>query len=92
MYIQSALTYEWSDSRRIANLDKHGVDFAAIEAFEWHTAIERPDDRHREPRFVATGYIGDRLHVVVFAERGDRLRVISLRRATARERERYAEA
>ena len=92
MYIQSALTYEWSESKRIANLARHGVDFAAMEAFEWHTAVERPDDRHREPRFVATGYIGDRLHVVVFTERGDRLRVISLRRATARERKRYAEA
>lgn len=68
------------------------MDFAAIEAFEWHTAIEFLDDRHREPRFVATGYIGDRLHVVVVIERGDRLRIISLRRATALERKRYAEA
>ena len=68
------------------------MDFAAIEAFEWETAIEFLDSRHREPRFVAIGYVGDRLHVAVFAERGDRLRIISLRRATAMERKRYAEA
>ena len=78
MYIQSALTYEWSESKRVANLTRHGVDLAAIGAFDWQTAIERLDDRHREPRFVATGYIADRLHVAVFAERGVRLRVISL--------------
>ena len=92
MYIQSALKHEWSESKRIANLSRHGVDFAAIEACEWHTAVERLDNRHREPRFVAAGYIGDRLHVVVFTERGDHLCVISLRKATAKERKRYAEA
>ena len=84
--------YEWDEAKRDANLVKHGMDFAAMEAFEWHTAIEYLDDDRSEPRFVATGYIGDRLHVVVFVERGDRLRVVSLRRATALERKRYAEA
>lgn len=82
---------EWDESKRVANLTNHGVDFATIEAFEWHTAIEFLDDRHQEPRFVAMGYINVRLHVVVFIERGDRIRVISLRRATALERKRYAE-
>ena len=92
MCIQFALTCEWSEAKRIANLTRHGVDFTAIEAFEWHAAVERLDSRHREPRFVATGYIGDCLHVAVFIERGNRIRVISLRKATARERKRHAEA
>ena len=39
--------YEWDEFKRIANRTKHGVDFAAIEAFEWHTAIEFLDDRYR---------------------------------------------
>lgn len=62
-----------------------------MEAFEWESAIQRLDDRHSEPRFVAVGYVGDRLHVVVYVEHGDRIRLVSLRRATASERKRYAE-
>ena len=83
--------YEWDELKRVTNLAKHGVDFASMEAFEWEGAIQRLDDSCSEPRFVAVGYIDDRLHVVVFTERGDRIRLVSLRRATASERRRYAE-
>lgn len=41
---------------------------------------------------MALGFIGDRLHVLVFTMRGQTLRVISLRRANERECARYAEA
>ena len=41
---------EWDESERVANLTKHGVDFATIEAFEWPTAIEFLDDRHSNRR------------------------------------------
>ena len=84
--------FEWDDEKRQANLAKHGVDFAVIEAFDWETALISPDTRHGEPRWVATGFIGSRLHVVVYAKRGTRSRVISLRKANAREVRKHAEA
>ena len=71
--------------------EKHGVDFASIVHFSWDTAIVERSDRHGEVRFAAVGYIGDRLHYVVFTERGEITRIISLRRANAGERRRHAQ-
>ena len=42
-----------------------------------------------EPRWTARGFIGDVLYSVVFTERGDNIRIISLRRATGREARDY---
>lgn len=84
--------YEWDEDKRRANLAKHGVDFAEIDSFDWETAVEALDSRHDEPRWVAIGYIGLRLHVVCFAvSESSIVRVISLRRATAQEQRCYAE-
>lgn len=47
--------------------------------------------QYAEQRFEAIGYIGLRLHVMVYCLRGDAIRVISLRKANAREVKRYAE-
>ena len=77
--------YEWDEAKRRANRAKHRLDFTAIEVFDWATASTKPDNRYGEPRFVATGYIGSRLHIVVYTERGDRMRIISLRKANPRE-------
>ena len=83
--------YEWDEGKRQSNLYKHGVDFAGIETFDWETALVGRSDRHGEIRFVAIGYIEDRLHQVVFTERGEATRIISLRRASVRERRSYVQ-
>jgi uncharacterized DUF497 family protein len=86
--------YEWDENKRIANLAKHGVDFASAEKFEWDTAIETIDDRfdYGEERWVALGFIGNKLHVLIYSYRADIIRIISLRKANKREREYYEEA
>ena len=84
------LSYEWDENKRRTNLAKHGVDFAAMHAFDWETAAVEPDDHPLEPRWIARGVIGSRLHVVVFTERGSRIRIISLRKANPREEQRHA--
>ena len=65
---------------------------ADAEGFEWETAVVREDERkpYAERRFEAKGYIGDRLHVMVYCLRADVVRVISLRRANSREVKDYA--
>ena len=84
--------YEWNQTKRRDNLNKHGVDFADVESFEWDTALVGRSDRQGETRYMAVGYMQGRLHVVVFTERHGATRIISLRRAGQEERRRYAEA
>ena len=87
------MKYEWDEDKRVANYIKHNVDFLDAERFEWTSAIEAIDDRaeYGEERWIALGYIDNRLHVLIYALRGDSIRLISLRRANSRERKYYEE-
>ncbi len=82
------------DDKVAANLAKHGVPFDKVHDLDWDSAIERIDDRleQDELRMVALGFIGVRLHVLIYTPRGDAIRVISLRRATRREMKAYETA
>jgi uncharacterized DUF497 family protein len=87
------MEYEWDPDKAAASLRRHGVDFAdAVGVFEDEYALRREDpDAQSEQRFVITGmdFLG-RVLVVVYTYRGERIRPISARRATRREREHYA--
>ena len=84
------LIYEWDEAKRRSNLYKHGVDFRSIEDFDWGRALVVSDAGHDGERWIATGFIGFRLYVAVFAEPGkNRIRVISMRKASAREEKGY---
>ncbi|MBV5341799.1 MAG: BrnT family toxin [Deltaproteobacteria bacterium] len=85
------MQYEWDESKRAANLAKHGVDFIEAEGFEWQKALESQDNRvdYGEDRWVALGCIGNRIYTLIYTRRGDMIRLISLRRANKREREYY---
>lgn len=80
-------------AKAAANLAKHGVAFSAVEAFEWDEALVRADVRfdYPEPRFLALGLIGSRLHALVFSVERRAVRIISLRKASNREIDRYEE-
>jgi uncharacterized DUF497 family protein len=80
--------WEWDEDKRRANRAKHGLDFAEIDGFDWNGAITREDTRdgYGEQRFISTGDLGGRLHVCVWTWRAGKARLISLRRANAREK------
>ena len=84
--------YEWDPEKAESNRQKHGIDFASVREFEWDSAVVRRSDRHGETRFAAYGYIGTRLHSLAFTSRGNRIRIISFRKADAREEDYYAQA
>ena len=84
--------YEWDESKRLSNVAKHRIDVAAVNEFEWETAHAEESDRYGEIRYAATGYIGSRLHRVIYTIRGDRKRIISIRKASPREMREYAQA
>ena len=86
------MEYEWDPAKNRANLAKHGINFAdAVAVFEDDLALTRPDaTSHGESRFVTLGVDGFGRHlVVVFTERGARIRIISARVATKLERKLY---
>jgi uncharacterized protein len=86
------MPYEWDQAKNGANLTKHGVGFAdAVAVFEDELALTRPDlDSRGENRSVILGIDGFGRHlVVVFTERGSRIRIISARLATKQERKSY---
>ena len=86
------MEYEWDEEKNRANNERRQLDFSEVENFDWDNAVIRRSDRFHEPRWVSIGYIGDRLHVVIFTERNGRCRIISLRIASNKERSEYAQA
>jgi uncharacterized DUF497 family protein len=88
------MEYEWNPAKAAANRRKHGVGFNAVLDFDWATALVVADERadYGEPRWLALGMIGGRLHSLAFTIRGNRIRVISLRTASRKERTLYEQA
>jgi uncharacterized DUF497 family protein len=84
------LTFEWDAAKAATNLRKHGVSFeeAATVFLDPHARLfDDPDVKANEARFLLVGVsAAARVLVVVHVERGERLRIISARRATPRER------
>jgi hypothetical protein len=74
------------------NVRERGLSFEAAADFDFDTALVYVDDRreYAETRYVALGLLGERLHVLCFAEAVDGIRVISFRKANSREVARHA--
>jgi len=87
------VVFEWDRRKAEINLKKHAVDFAdAVAVFSDDRAITLQDDSIDEERFVTLGIDAlGRVLVVAYTWRGGRLRLISARRATRRERRQYEE-
>lgn len=84
------VTFDPAKSER--NEAERGIPFSAAAEFDWSGALVAEDTRrdYGERRYQAVGFIGERLHVLVFTPRDQGVHVISLRRANGRERKRYA--
>ena len=85
------MEFEWDERKARTNLRRHRVDFAdAATVFEDDRAVTVTDEEPDEERFSTLGLdaLGREL-VVIYTMRGKRIRIISARRATRREREEY---
>jgi len=87
------LAFEWDESKAKVNTRKHGVTFEeASTVFADPLSVTIYDSVHSEDedRYIALGESQRRrLLVVVFTDRGDRIRLISARVATRRETKDY---
>lgn len=87
------MEYEWDTEKDRINVQKHGVSFAeAATVFLDSLHVTVFDERHSigEFRFRTIGYAAtNRLVVVAHTDREDRIRIITAREATLRERRQY---
>ena len=87
--------FDWDEGNSVKNLASHDVsDAEAEQVFFNRPRILRPDSEHSavEPRYYLLGQTdAGRLLFVAFTVRGDRVRVISARDMTKKERRKYGE-
>lgn len=73
------MEFEWDETKRLSNLEKHGVDllYAAL-IFDGPT-LRRQDDRYEyeEVRFISLGLVDGQPFVVVHTDRDNATRLIS---------------
>ncbi len=74
----------WDEPKRLANIDKHGFDFAALDVEFFLSSVVVPVKLGRS---MAIGRLADGTVAVVFARLGaEGVAIISMRRASAKER------
>ncbi|MBF0109164.1 MAG: BrnT family toxin [Magnetococcales bacterium] len=80
-------------AKDLINREKHGLSLAEAAHLDWDQALIWEDTRrdYGEIRQIALAVLGTRVHVVVFVDRMDVRRIISLRKANVKEVMRYVE-
>ena len=83
-------TFEFDDEKSQANLHKHGIDFHDAQTL-WEDqdlllVRAKSDD---EPRYLVIGLIGDKHWSAVITYRGEKIRIISVRRSRKSEVDLY---
>lgn len=87
------MTLDWDEEKRQATLVHRKLDFAdCVEVFA-DVTYEFPDTRkdYGEARTVCIGFLKDRMVAVVYTQRGDTRRIISMRKCNEREIKIYRE-
>lgn len=78
---------EFDEEKNAKNIRERRLSFERVGEFDFDTAVVCEDLRNPYPetRYVAVGFLDKRLHVVCFTPTRSGIRVISFRRANARE-------
>ncbi len=88
------MEFEWDKEKAKANFKKHGVSFEEAElAFDDKNAVEILDELNsaKEVRYQIVGLSPTRLLFVAFTIRGGNIRIISARKANAKQVKIYNE-
>ena len=87
------MEFEWDSNKAAINIVKHGVSFQeASEVFSdtFSSSINDPDHSENEDRYLIFGKNHSEKYLVVsYTERSGKIRIISARPMTARERRSY---
>jgi uncharacterized DUF497 family protein len=78
--------FEFDEAKSQTNKSKHGIDFVEAQALWFdEMLVEVPARTSDEPRFVVVGMISEKHWSAVVTYRGDKIRLISVRRVRAEE-------
>jgi uncharacterized protein len=89
-YYNCSVEFEFDPAKSSANKAKHGIDFVEAQTLWLDEAlVEAPAKTDDEPRFLLVGRIGRRHWSAVCLRRGERTRIISVRRSRKEEIEAY---
>jgi uncharacterized protein len=82
---------EFDPAKNAKNIQQRGLSFERVAEFDFLNAAYLTDNRfdYGEIRQIAVGYLDNRLHVLCFLPIPDGVRVISFRKANAREARKY---
>lgn len=84
------MLFKWDEAKRLINLEKHKIDFnRAVLLFDGRDVIETLSTHPSEERWQRTGIVDDRIMTVIWTLRGDKIRLISARRARTNEKRDY---
>ena len=83
--------FAWDETKRRANLKKHGIDFLDAKKIFSGITLTAEDAReaYGERRSLTLGLLEDQVVSVTHTERGDDIRIISIRKATKHEARYY---
>jgi uncharacterized DUF497 family protein len=79
--------FAWDEAKRRLTLRKHGIDFADADKIFRGLTFTAEDDReiYGERRYLTLGPLDDQVVSVTHTERGEEIRIISIRKATKHE-------
>ena len=80
------MEFEFDRRESQINKKKHGIDFAeAQDLWDDPDRVEIPAKTSDEPRFIVIGKVSDRHWSAIFTYRGEKIRIISVRRSRKEE-------
>ena len=83
--------FSWNETKRKANIAKHGLDFAdAARVFESPTVLFEDDRQdYGEQRMIGIGLLESLVVLIVHVESETNIRIISMRKADSNETSLY---
>ena len=89
------MIFEWDENKALANIKKHGVSFEEARAVfydDYAVLFDDPDHSEAEDRFLIIGMSSEKGVCIVshcYRSEDERIRIISVRKATRTERSIY---
>ncbi len=84
------MKFEFDQEKSDANKQKHGLDFVDAQVlWEDPDRLQVQAQTQGEPRLMLIGRVGDKHWSAIFTIRGDKTRIISVRRSRTKEVEQY---
>ena len=83
------MQFEYDQKKSDSNFEKHGIDFETAQALWDESTVEFKANVRGENRFKVIGRIYGEYWAAIITKRKSRIRLISVRKATTRERSAY---